>query len=142
MGKNEPVEKFCVICGKKIEHAKANSKTCCDKECMRLHRIAHTRYLQEKRKSEDPNYTAMVNKRAREAFHRRKERVSELEAKLFLYKADEVFSIIKSKLLDCADIEPAMLDEMFGLAKKAMLEPNEVDSVIATLKGEEDAGTV
>lgn len=130
----ETEEKFCTVCGKKIENPKANSKTCCNPECMRINRCRTTRAKQIEREK-DPKYRALVNANANALYHRKVERIAKLEQELITYKV----SVLTNKLKDtyfAGGCGGENLDKLLEVVTGVMLNIDTIDEAIASLDAE------
>lgn len=131
-------EKFCVICGKKINNPRKNSKTCCDPECFRKNRIKTTREGQIKRAKEDPHYIEHRNRAANLYYHSRVSRVTQLEKVILGYKATEFLSVLKDKYF-AGGCGGENLDALLEEVKSVIVDTSTIDEAIEKAK---DAGTI
>lgn len=126
------MEKFCVICGKKIENPRSNSVTCGDPECGRKRRIATTRAKQIEKEKNEPGYIQMRNERSNRTYHNRVNRLNSLERQLLGYKLNELANKLKDTYF-AGGCGGENLDKLLDAMKSVALDPYSIDDTIAGL---------
>lgn len=128
-------DKYCVICGAKIENPRLNAKTCCDPECMRKYRIKSTRENQLRR-WKDPKNIALRNAQANSYYHRNKNRVTKLEQTVLSYKAKELTAKLKDTYF-AGGCGGENLDKLLNIVEIAIVDSDKIEELIADLENAE-----
>lgn len=124
-------EKFCKVCGKKIENPRANAKTCCDPECTRKYNIMSTREGQIKREK-NPEYLEERRKRSNQYYHHKIGKLNELERQLLGYKVNELADKLKDTYF-AGGCGGENLDKLLEVMKGVILDPYSIDDAIESL---------
>lgn len=127
-------EKFCIVCGKKIENPKSNSKTCLDAECMRINRCRVTRANQIER-CKNPEYKAEVNARSKASYHRKTGRIAELEHEVLACKAAILTDKLKATYF-AGGCGGENIDKLLAVVKSVISDVDTIDDAIASLDAE------
>lgn len=124
-------EKVCVICGKKIEKPRSNSKTCCDRECIRKYNIMSTRRGQLER-AKNPEYLKEKRERDKRYYRRKVGKLNELETQLLGYKVNELENKLKDTYF-AGGCGGENLDKLLEVVRGVILDPYSIDDAIASL---------
>lgn len=125
-------EKFCKVCGKKIENPRVNAKTCCEPECKRKYNIMHNKFKFEEKMANDPEYRERRLEQYRNSQKRRKNRLNELERQLLGYKVNELINKLKDTYF-AGGCGGENLDKLLEVVRNVILDVYSIDDAIASL---------
>ena len=126
-------DKYCVICGAKINNPRINSKTCCEEKCKDELRRRSALESYNRRKNADPEgFLRNHRERIRKMRENDREKIDNLEKTLLEYKTDKLLTLLKdtSFVNGCGGEN---LDSLLKVVRSAIVDNRRIDNLIESL---------
>ena len=126
-------DKYCVICGAKINNPRINSKTCCEEKCKDELRRRSALESYNRRKNADPEgFLRNHRERIRKMRENDREKIDNLEKTLLEYKTDKLLTLLKDTYFvnGCGGEN---LDSLLKVVRSAIVDNRKIDSLIESL---------
>ena len=126
-------EKYCVICGAKIDNPRINSKTCCEEKCKDELRRRSALESYNRRKNADPEgFLRNHRERIRKMRETDREKIDSLEKTLLEYKTDKLLTMLTDTYFvnGCGGEN---LDRLLEVVRAAIIDNREIDNLIESL---------
>lgn len=126
-------EKYCVICGAKIDNPRKNSKTCCEEKCKAELRRRSALESYNRRKNADPEgFLRNHRERIRKMRETDRAKIDSLEKTLLEYKTDKLLTLLKDTYFvnGCGGEN---LDNLLEVVRSAVIDNSKLDSLIESL---------
>lgn len=126
-------EKYCVICGAKINNPRINSKTCCEEKCKDELRRRSALESYNRRKNADPEgFLRNHRERIRKMRENDREKIDSLEKTLLEYKTDKLLTLLKDTYFvnGCGGEN---LDSLLKVVRSAIIDNRRIDNLIESL---------